>query len=347
MSRSSARVPRRLRGGAARRTNASMTRRVTPGASSDSPAATTRIAAASSSAGASLSRKPEAPARSASKTYSSRSKVVSTSTRVGTRASTSCRVAAMPSSTRHPDVHQRHVGPQPGDHLDGLLAVGRLADDLEVGLGGEQRAEPGAHHALVVDDHQPGGHVASRSGRLAASTHPTATVSPRGRRCRRRARPARGCRPVRGPAAPLRAQPAAVVLDLDVEPASGGSADRTSASVAPEWRRALVRPSWAMRYAARSTPGGRSTGLALHARAGPRRSPAPTCSTSRSSSARPGCGASADRLALRAQHAEQPAHLRRAPRRAVASTGGEVGAPRPRARGRAGAVPPGSGWSPR
>ncbi len=86
-------------GGAGRRTNASITRRVTPGASSDSPAATTRTAAASSSAGASLSRKPEAPARSASKTYSSRSKVVSTSTLVSTPDSTIRRVAAMPSST--------------------------------------------------------------------------------------------------------------------------------------------------------------------------------------------------------------------------------------------------------
>ena len=51
-----------VRVGGARCTKASITRRVTPGASRASPEATTRIAAASSSAGASLSRKPEAPA---------------------------------------------------------------------------------------------------------------------------------------------------------------------------------------------------------------------------------------------------------------------------------------------
>ena len=45
-----------------------------------SPAATTRTASASAWAEASLSTKPLAPARSASYTYSSRSKVVTTST---------------------------------------------------------------------------------------------------------------------------------------------------------------------------------------------------------------------------------------------------------------------------
>ncbi|CAM5292462.1 hypothetical protein SGRI78S_00364 [Streptomyces griseus subsp. griseus] len=53
------------------------------GASIASPAATTLIACTSSAAGASFSRKPLAPARNASTTYSSRSKVVSTSTFAG------------------------------------------------------------------------------------------------------------------------------------------------------------------------------------------------------------------------------------------------------------------------
>ncbi len=43
--------------------------------------------------------KPDAPAFSAENTYSSRSKVVSTSTRVGTPAATICRVASTPSIT--------------------------------------------------------------------------------------------------------------------------------------------------------------------------------------------------------------------------------------------------------
>ena len=49
-----------------RRTNSSITERVTAGAMSASPRATTSMAASSSSGGASLSMKPLAPARSAS-----------------------------------------------------------------------------------------------------------------------------------------------------------------------------------------------------------------------------------------------------------------------------------------
>src|SRR6476619_5228601 len=59
-----------------RRTNSAITRRVTTGESSASPPATTWIASTSCSGGVSLSRKPLAPARSASYTYSSRSNVV-------------------------------------------------------------------------------------------------------------------------------------------------------------------------------------------------------------------------------------------------------------------------------
>ena len=53
---------------AGRRANASISRLVTDGASSASPAAATRTAATRSARGASLSRKPLAPARSASYT---------------------------------------------------------------------------------------------------------------------------------------------------------------------------------------------------------------------------------------------------------------------------------------
>ena len=53
---------------AGRAANASISRLVTEGASSASPAAATRIAAARSARGASFSRNPLAPARSASYT---------------------------------------------------------------------------------------------------------------------------------------------------------------------------------------------------------------------------------------------------------------------------------------
>ncbi|MEV4394866.1 hypothetical protein [Nonomuraea sp. NPDC049607] len=64
-----------------RRANWEITLRVIDGDSSDSPRATTRTACNSSAGSASLSTIPLAPSRNASKTYSSRPKVVSMTTR--------------------------------------------------------------------------------------------------------------------------------------------------------------------------------------------------------------------------------------------------------------------------
>ena len=89
----------------------SSSRRVTVGASSASPRGDRRGRRRPAPAGrTSLSRKPLAPARSASKTYSSRSKVVRTMTRAALPAATIRRVASMPVDARHPDVHQDDVG---------------------------------------------------------------------------------------------------------------------------------------------------------------------------------------------------------------------------------------------
>lgn len=74
-----------------------MSRRVVEGAITASPRCTVRIAASSSSGGASLSRNPLAPASIASNAYSSRSKVVSTTTRGASGRCSSVRVASMPS----------------------------------------------------------------------------------------------------------------------------------------------------------------------------------------------------------------------------------------------------------
>ena len=79
------------------RTKDSISRRVTDGDSSESPWAMVRIPARSCSGATSLSRKPLAPAVSASKTYSSRSKVVRISTRGGFGAAMIRRVASRPS----------------------------------------------------------------------------------------------------------------------------------------------------------------------------------------------------------------------------------------------------------
>ena len=89
-------LPHPARGRAA--TKVSTSRRITEGWISASPSATTRMAAAISSGSASFSRKPLAPADRASKTYSSMSKVVSTSTRVFASSGlpVMARVASMP-----------------------------------------------------------------------------------------------------------------------------------------------------------------------------------------------------------------------------------------------------------
>ena len=66
--------------------------------------------------------------------------------------------------------------------MDGFIAVGRLADDLEVGVVLEHEPEPGAHERLVIDDQDADAHtppIGSRAwtrkpplGRFPASTVP-------------------------------------------------------------------------------------------------------------------------------------------------------------------------------
>ena len=52
----------------------------------------------------------------------------------------------------HADVHQHDIGIQGSAGSDGLLAVGRLAHDLDVGLRVENHREAAANKFLVVDD---------------------------------------------------------------------------------------------------------------------------------------------------------------------------------------------------
>ena len=78
--------------------------------------------------------------------------MVRTRTRGGSGSAVSCRVASMPSMPRHPDVHQDDVGAGPRGSVDRRRAVAGLADDVEVGLGVDHHAEPGAHQRLVVDE---------------------------------------------------------------------------------------------------------------------------------------------------------------------------------------------------
>jgi hypothetical protein len=111
-------------------------RRVTAASSRTSPSATARTAAMSERRGVSLSRKPLAPARSALRTASSRSKVVSARTwQCGTAARTR-RVASMPSS-RGIRTYEHDVGLELFGHGHRVDTVGGLTDDVDVGLGGQ------------------------------------------------------------------------------------------------------------------------------------------------------------------------------------------------------------------
>ena len=110
-----------------------------------------------------MRRKPLAPAWSASKTYSSRSKVVRISTRGGLAAARDDAPRRLePVHRRHPDVHQHDVGPAATHGLDRLRAVRRLGDDAQVGLGLEDHPEAGAHERLVVGDEDVDAHAGDR-----------------------------------------------------------------------------------------------------------------------------------------------------------------------------------------
>src|SRR5260221_280674 len=79
----------------------------------------------------------------------------------------------------HPHVPHHHVTVRRHCRLEGLTAARRLADDLEVGVGLEERPEPGADNRLVLGDQDPDplAHVAALppSGSRAWTRQPSAT----------------------------------------------------------------------------------------------------------------------------------------------------------------------------
>ena len=56
---------------------------------------------------------------------------------------------------RHAQVHHDDVRPQSADGLDGRSPVGRLTDDLDVGLVGHDHPEARADQLLVVHQQDP------------------------------------------------------------------------------------------------------------------------------------------------------------------------------------------------
>ena len=84
-----------------------------------------------------------------------------------------------PVELRHADVHQHDRRIEAGSLVDRLEAVRRLGDDLDVVLVGEQHAEAGPHHRLVVGDEDADRHRPSPpSGSLASRTKPPSGAAP-------------------------------------------------------------------------------------------------------------------------------------------------------------------------
>ncbi len=83
------------------------------------------------------------------------------------------RVACEPVELGHADVHQHDRRVEARGLLDGFDAVAGFGDDVDVGLAGEQQAEAGADHRLVVGDEHADRHAPyPRSGRLVVSRKP-------------------------------------------------------------------------------------------------------------------------------------------------------------------------------
>jgi hypothetical protein len=66
----------------------------------------------------------------------------------------------------HRDVHHYHVDLALAHDVQRLASVGRLGNDVEVGLIGEELAQPGAHHGMVVNDGN-----SDHGGLLHSATH--------------------------------------------------------------------------------------------------------------------------------------------------------------------------------
>ena len=85
--------------------------------------------------------------------------MLSSRTRTGGPSSATIRrVALDPVELGHPHVHQHDVGAQPLGLGDAGRAVGRLADDLEIGHGLERHPQAGADELEVVDEQDADAH---------------------------------------------------------------------------------------------------------------------------------------------------------------------------------------------
>ena len=124
----------------------------------------------------------------------------------------------------HADVHEHDVGRQARDAVDGLVAVRRLADDLDVGVVLEHEPEARPYERLVVGDHDAdahrdacrsaeGGAIGSRAWTRKPPAGAPADVE---RPAVERDALAHPDEPVPAIAVMARGGPAAVVADLDL-----------------------------------------------------------------------------------------------------------------------------------
>ena len=122
------------------------------------------------------------------------------------------RVASIPSMTGHADVHQHDVGVALRRQGNGLGAVTRLPDDLDVGLLGQDHPESEAEQLLVVGEEHPDGHALTAVG-----------IGPQGRRHHPAPTECRAC----GHRAALETRPLPHALDaVPVQAGQGGARHR-------------------------------------------------------------------------------------------------------------------------
>src|SRR5476649_1432351 len=151
----------------------------------------------------------------------------------------------------HLDVHQHDVGPQAPGAGRGLLAVRRLAENLDLGIGLEDHPEAGANHRLVIGQQHTDAHSApSGVGSLTRTANPPPDTGP--------AVSWPPCRAARS-RMPINPRPPGLVPDSAVAPrpssmistssSSGQYRTRTSARDAAACLRVLVSASCTMRYA--------------------------------------------------------------------------------------------------
>jgi hypothetical protein len=80
----------------------------------------------------------------------------------------------------HANVHEHHIRVLFGGDGEGLLTVGGLADDLDVGLHVKKQPETGAHQLLIVGqydtNHDPD--RSTGSGRRARTVNPPPSPGP-------------------------------------------------------------------------------------------------------------------------------------------------------------------------